>query len=137
VNDACVVPSPSKASNSQALLMGYAQINASFTVDGSLVNPQNPPVLRGRSAVGAGLPGSPPEPGWPPTTPFRFHSSVVPSPSKASNSQALLMGYAQINASFTVDGSLVNQSAFDEVKRKGVVGGQPLEALEGDGTTLE
>ncbi|THC92257.1 hypothetical protein EYZ11_008289 [Aspergillus tanneri] len=39
-------------------------------------------------------------------------------------SQALLMGYAQISASFTVDGSLINQSAFDEVKRKGVVGGQ-------------
>lgn len=35
------------------------------------------------------------------------------------------MGYAQISASFTIDGSLVNQSAFDEVKRKGVVGGQP------------
>jgi hypothetical protein len=34
------------------------------------------------------------------------------------------MGYAQISASFTVDGSLVNQSVFDEVKRKGVVGGQ-------------
>ncbi|KAI2695317.1 hypothetical protein CBS147332_9416 [Penicillium roqueforti] len=55
----------------------------------------------------------------------RHHSSVVASPAKASNSQALLMGYAQVNASFTVDGSLVNQSAFDEVKRKGVVGGQP------------
>lgn len=34
------------------------------------------------------------------------------------------MGYAQISASFTVDGSLINQSAFDDVKRKGVVGGQ-------------
>lgn len=34
------------------------------------------------------------------------------------------MGYAQINASFTVDGSLINQSAFEDVKRKGVVGGQ-------------
>lgn len=34
------------------------------------------------------------------------------------------MGYAQISASFTVDGSLVNQSAFEEVKRKGVVGSQ-------------
>ncbi|KAG0160720.1 hypothetical protein PDIDSM_8250 [Penicillium digitatum] len=55
----------------------------------------------------------------------RHHSSVVASPAKASNSQALLMGYAQVNASFTVDGSLVNQSAFDEVKRRGVVGGQP------------
>jgi hypothetical protein len=34
------------------------------------------------------------------------------------------MGYAQISASFTVDGSLINQSAFEDVKRKGVVGGQ-------------
>lgn len=34
------------------------------------------------------------------------------------------MGYAQVSASFTVDGSLVNQSAFEEVKRKGMVGGQ-------------
>ena len=32
------------------------------------------------------------------------------------------MGYAQINASFTVDGSLVNHGLFEEVKRKGVVG---------------
>ncbi|KAJ5200991.1 hypothetical protein N7449_005794 [Penicillium cf. viridicatum] len=60
----------------------------------------------------------------PPMRHARHYSSVVASPTKASNSQALLMGYAQVNASFTVDGSLVNQSAFDEVKRKGVVGGQ-------------
>lgn len=53
----------------------------------------------------------------------RHYSSVVPS-AKGSDSQALLMGYAQISASFTVDGSLVNQSVFDDVKRKGVVGGQ-------------
>ena len=33
------------------------------------------------------------------------------------------MGYAQISASFTVDSSLINQSAFDEVKRQGVVAG--------------
>lgn len=33
------------------------------------------------------------------------------------------MGYAQISASFTVDGSLVNQSSFEEVKRQGVLGG--------------
>lgn len=32
------------------------------------------------------------------------------------------MGYAQINASFTVDGSLIDQSVFEEVKRKGVMG---------------
>lgn len=60
----------------------------------------------------------------PPMRHMRHHSSVAASPSKALDSQALLMGYAQVSASFTVDGSLVNQSAFDEVKRKGVVGGQ-------------
>tara|TARA_R110002003_G_scaffold9_11_gene447 strand:- start:4643 stop:6091 length:1449 start_codon:yes stop_codon:yes gene_type:complete len=35
-----------------------------------------------------------------------------------------MMGYAQIMGSFTLDGSLVNQAPFEEVKRKGVVGGQ-------------
>lgn len=59
---------------------------------------------------------------------MRHHSSIDPSPILAS-SQSLLMGYAQVSASFTVDGSLVNQSAFEDVKRKGVVGSQ------GSGTT--
>lgn len=35
-----------------------------------------------------------------------------------------MMGYAQIHGSFTLDGSLINQSPFEEVKRKGAVGGQ-------------
>lgn len=52
---------------------------------------------------------------------IRHFSNV--DPLRASHSQSLLMGYAQISASFTVDGSLVNQSAFEDVKRKGVVGG--------------
>ena len=34
------------------------------------------------------------------------------------------MGYVHIMGSFTVDGALVNQAPFEEVKRKGVVGGQ-------------
>ena len=34
-----------------------------------------------------------------------------------------MMGYAQIIGSFTFDGGLVNQAPFEEVKRKGVVGG--------------
>jgi RAB6A-GEF complex partner protein 2 len=34
-----------------------------------------------------------------------------------------MMGYAQVMGSFTLDGSLVNQAPFEEVKRKGVVGG--------------
>ncbi|KAL4956900.1 Rgp1-domain-containing protein [Aspergillus filifer] len=51
------------------------------------------------------------------------HMSSVVAATPISNAQALLMGYAQISASFTVDGSLINQSAFEEVKRQGVVGG--------------
>ncbi|KAJ9614238.1 Golgi membrane exchange factor (Ric1p-Rgp1p) subunit [Cladophialophora chaetospira] len=36
----------------------------------------------------------------------------------------LLMGYAQLNATFTVDASLIDQSHFEEVKSKGFHGGQ-------------
>ncbi|OJJ47133.1 hypothetical protein ASPZODRAFT_65701 [Penicilliopsis zonata CBS 506.65] len=50
--------------------------------------------------------------------------SSVDAAARSADAQALLMGYAQISASFTVDGSLINQSAFEDVKRKGVVGGQ-------------
>jgi hypothetical protein len=35
-----------------------------------------------------------------------------------------MMGYAQLMGSFTLDGALINQAPFEEVKRKGVVGGQ-------------
>lgn len=35
-----------------------------------------------------------------------------------------MMGYAQIQGSFTLDGSLVNLAPFEQVKRKAVVGGQ-------------
>ncbi|OBT57800.1 hypothetical protein VE04_01539 [Pseudogymnoascus sp. 24MN13] len=38
--------------------------------------------------------------------------------------ESLMMGYAQIQGSFTLDGSLIDQEPFEEVKRKGVVGGQ-------------
>lgn len=58
------------------------------------------------------------------------HMSSMEASVPVSSGQALLMGYAQISASFTVDGSLINQSAFEEVKRQGVVGG----AGSGSGT---
>jgi hypothetical protein len=35
-----------------------------------------------------------------------------------------MMGYAQIHGSFSLDGSLISQAPFEEVKRKGAVGGQ-------------
>ncbi|CAG8956902.1 hypothetical protein HYFRA_00012357 [Hymenoscyphus fraxineus] len=38
--------------------------------------------------------------------------------------ETLMMGYAQVQGSFTCDGSLISQAPFEEVKRKGAVGGQ-------------
>lgn len=35
-----------------------------------------------------------------------------------------MMGFVQVYGSFTVDGSLINQGPFEEVKRRAVVGGQ-------------
>lgn len=41
-----------------------------------------------------------------------------------AKAETLMMGYGQITGSFTLDGSLVNQAPFEEVKRKGIIGGQ-------------
>lgn len=46
------------------------------------------------------------------------------APQKAKRPEALMMGYAQVQGSFTLDGSLVSLAPFEEVKRKAVVGGQ-------------
>ncbi len=47
--------------------------------------------------------------------------SGLPRKSQAAN---LLMGYAHLNATFTLDSSLIDQSQFEEVKKKGFLGGQ-------------
>ncbi|KAL1841685.1 hypothetical protein VTJ49DRAFT_6724 [Mycothermus thermophilus] len=48
-----------------------------------------------------------------------------PAPAAATRQpESLMMGYAQIQGSFTLDGSLVNLGPFEAVKRKAVVGGQ-------------
>lgn len=46
------------------------------------------------------------------------------APNKAKRPESLMMGYVQVQGSFTLDGSLVNLAPFEEVKRKAVVGGQ-------------
>ena len=46
------------------------------------------------------------------------------APAQALKPEVLMMGYGQITGSFTLDGSLVNQGPFEEVKRKGIVGGE-------------
>jgi hypothetical protein len=50
--------------------------------------------------------------------------SNIGSTSHSKNPESLMMGYAQIQGSFVLDGSLIDQGPFDEVKRKGVLGGQ-------------
>lgn len=46
------------------------------------------------------------------------------APPKNLIPDVLMMGYAQITGSFTVDGSLVNQNSFEETRKRGVVGGR-------------
>ncbi|KAL5615429.1 hypothetical protein BROUX41_005475 [Berkeleyomyces rouxiae] len=56
--------------------------------------------------------------------PPHFRRQSILSPGKQTQTEALMMGFAQLHGSFTLDGSLVSLSPFDLVKRKGVVGGQ-------------
>jgi hypothetical protein len=66
--------------------------------------------------------------------------SLMPVGPKASES--LMMGYAHVMGTFVLDGSLIQTSAFEDVKRKGVVGTHSgggvvgVEASKGDGGFL-
>ncbi|KAI3340325.1 Rgp1-domain-containing protein [Ustulina deusta] len=51
-------------------------------------------------------------------------SSVMSGISLARLPESLMMGYAQVQGSFMLDGSLVNLGPFEAVKRKAVLGGQ-------------
>lgn len=50
--------------------------------------------------------------------------SNIAAANQSTVPEILMMGYAQVHGSFTLDGSLVNQAPFEEVKRKGVLSGQ-------------
>lgn len=69
----------------------------------------------------------------------RRHSLLSIGP-KAS--ETLMMGYAHVIGSFTLDGSLIQTSLFEDVKRKGVLGTQSgggvvgLESSKNDGGFL-
>ena len=56
--------------------------------------------------------------------PARSRQASYLGPPKLSKPELVMMGYGQITGSFTLDGSLVNQAPFEEVKRKGIVGDQ-------------
>ncbi|CZT45115.1 related to RGP1 Reduced growth phenotype protein [Rhynchosporium secalis] len=53
----------------------------------------------------------------------RQPSNLSPA-SQSRPPETLMMGYAQIHGSFTLDASLISQAPFEEVKRRGAVGGQ-------------
>lgn len=46
------------------------------------------------------------------------------APQQQRSSETLMMGYAQVQGSFVLDGSLVSLGPFEQVKKKGVVGGR-------------
>ena len=56
--------------------------------------------------------------------PVRSRQASFLAPAKALKPETLMMGYGQITGSFILDGSLVNQGSFEEVKEKAIVGGQ-------------
>ena len=61
----------------------------------------------------------------PPRTSTRQGSNPLTTSTIHQNApETLMMGYGQITGSFVVDSALINQAPFDEVKRKGVIGGQ-------------
>lgn len=55
---------------------------------------------------------------------IRQHYKMGPPPARKPQATTLLMGYAQVGATFTLDASLVDQSPFEEIKKKGFLGGQ-------------
>lgn len=55
---------------------------------------------------------------------IRQHYQMGSVVAKTATTTRLLMGYAQVNATFTLDSSLVDPSPFEEVKKKGFLGGQ-------------
>lgn len=55
---------------------------------------------------------------------FLGRKSSTRVPPRPNVPEDLMMGYVQLTGNFTIDGSLVNQGPFEEVKRKAVVGGQ-------------
>ncbi len=58
------------------------------------------------------------------STSMQQHHTTASNPKTKWISETLLMGYAQVNATFALDGALVDQTPFEEVKRKGFLGGQ-------------
>ncbi|KAI2642215.1 Rgp1-domain-containing protein [Xylaria nigripes] len=63
-----------------------------------------------------------------------FHSGRAPTHLRRNSTmsgtgitrspESLMMGYAQVQGSFTLDGSLINTGPFEAVKRKAILGGQ-------------
>ncbi|RYP35765.1 hypothetical protein DL768_010970 [Monosporascus sp. mg162] len=56
--------------------------------------------------------------------PHLRRSSGLSTVYQARLPEVLMMGYAQVQGSFTLDGSLINLGPFEAVKRKAVLGGQ-------------
>ena len=65
----------------------------------------------------------------------RHLSHLMPAFQETQKPETLIMGYVQLLGSFTLDGSLVNLTPFESVKRKGVIGGQGGGGVVGVGSS--
>ncbi|EXF83985.1 hypothetical protein CFIO01_11090 [Colletotrichum fioriniae PJ7] len=134
-------------SNGPVATVGHAKHTAIRNKDGVLTNPiEHPtPAMRilSTTSMGGGTPRSsgefysmsnnstetlaseyPTQPTRGPMRPPHFRKSSNFASHNPWQPESLMMGYAQIQGSFTLDGSLINLGPFEQVKRKAVVGGQ-------------
>lgn len=88
--------------------------NSSETLASEYVTQQQP--LRMHGGGGAGGLRNQPHSRRPSNLSPNYSPTIKPP-------ETLMMGYAQVQGSFTLDGSLVNLGPFEQVKRKAVVGG--------------
>ncbi|KAK1459317.1 hypothetical protein CMEL01_02316 [Colletotrichum melonis] len=138
------------ASHHDGLLSPNTEVPPTLAIrnkDGVLTNPiEHPtPAMRilSTTSMGGGTPRSsgefysmsnnstetlaseyPTQPTRGPMRPPHFRKSSNFASHNPRQPESLMMGYAQIQGSFTLDGSLINLGPFEQVKRKAVVGGQ-------------
>lgn len=65
-----------------------------------------------------------PDPGRSLLHPGHSRQSSIIRPSKKMSPEVLMMGFGQVTGSCVLDGSLINQAPFEDVKRKAIVGGR-------------
>ncbi|CAK7275409.1 Golgi membrane exchange factor (Ric1p-Rgp1p) subunit [Sporothrix epigloea] len=106
---------------SENVAQQLSRSGASRSPHGSFSGHHRPPHARQKSSSNFLSPYE----GHHPSRSLSHRAATSAAPAAAAVApEILMMGYAQVQGSFTLDGSLVDLAPFEQVKRKGVVGGQ-------------